>query len=114
MIFKVMATKGDRKAARPWSVYRDAFNGKGFVPVLACPDRKFANRERKTMETIVRALNEANYRAIGPDKIVDHLRRMGLDWSRESRAATAQTMDDGRGGKLYRYAHCTEQIDASI
>jgi hypothetical protein len=114
MIFKVMATKGPRKSERPWSVYRDAGNGEGFVAVLSCPDRKFANKERKVMQAIIRALDEANYNAIGPDKIVDHLRRMGVEGDRYTRACIAQIQDDGKGGKYYRYAHCKGQIDASV
>lgn len=115
MIYRVMKTKdADKAATRPWSLCRDSFNGKGWVEVLACSDRKHANACRKQAEAVIRALDEANYRAIGPGKIVDHLRRMGVDSDRHTRACYAMQQDDGKGGKYYRYAHCAEQIKASI
>lgn len=111
MIYRVMKTKGDRAAATPWALCRDSFNGDGWVEVLRCSDRKHANACRKQAEAITRALDDANYRAIGADKIVDHLRRMGVEGSRYTRACIASAQDDGKGGKYYRYAHCVD-VDA--
>lgn len=115
MLYRVMKTKNaDQAATRPWALCRDTDNGKGWVEVLRCSDRKHANACKKQAEVVIRALDDANYKAIGPDKIVDHLRRMGVDSDRYTRACYALTQDNGHGEKYYRYAHCTEQINASV